>query len=315
MTLNVQSMIGPATRIWEEMSKVVIGKEDVKFLLLVSLLCRGHILIEGLPGSGKTTMAKTFARIIGGDFKRIQFTPDMLPADVTGFYLYAPTGTSRFVPGPIFANVVLADELNRTTPRTQAGLLEAMQERQVTIEGETHPLPSPFMVIASQVPYGSQGTFPLTEVQNDRFMFRAWSDYPGQANEEKVLTQIDYLDEPDVASVVDSREIKGLQDTVKGVHVSEKVKNYIVQLVERTRGDRDVLIGPSPRASIGLYKGARASAFLQLRDYVLPDDIKHLARAVLGHRIVVRPEAEMDDITPDKVVDKVLQEVPVPKED
>lgn len=314
MTLVFRDMVKPAARVWEELSKAVIGKEEVKFLLLVALICRGHVLIEGLPGSGKTTLAKSFAKIIGGDFKRIQFTPDMLPSDVTGFYIHNPQGGSHFVPGPIFANVVLADELNRTTPRTQSGLLEAMQEQQVTIEGVTHPLPRPFMVIASQIPHGAQGTYPLTEVQSDRFMFRAGSQYPPREVEEQVIKNIDYLDEPNLASVIDPEEIKGLQEDAKKVHVSQGVADYILDLVNATRRDRDVFIGPSPRASISLYKGARAAALLQMRDFVLPDDVKELAPAVLGHRIFVKPEAQMEDITPDLVISKALQEVPVPKD-
>jgi MoxR-like ATPase len=311
--LDVRSMIGPATRIWQEVSKVVIGKDDIKFMLLVALLCRGHVLIEGLAGSAKTTLARTFARVVGGEFKRIQFTPDMLPSDVTGFYIYTPDGGSRFVPGPIFGNVVLADELNRTTPRTQAGLLEAMQERQVTVEGKTHPLPKTFMVIASQVPYGAEGTYPLTEVQIDRFMFRGWSDYPGREVEEQVIEKIDYLEEPDVSVAVEEEEVADLQQAVKGIHVSDNIRDYIVTLVERARHAPDVLVGPSPRASIALYKGARAAAFLQLRDFVIPDDVKALVPAALEHRIRLKPEAEMEDVTPKTIVESVLEEVRVPK--
>ena len=315
MALDVRDMIGPATRIWKEVSKVVMGKDDIKFILLVALLCRGHVLIEGLPGTAKTTLAKTFATVIGGDFKRIQFTTDMLPADVTGFYIYTPDGSSRFVPGPIFGNIVLADELNRTTPRTQAGLLEAMQENQVTIEGKTHRLPEPFLVIASQLPYGGEGTYPLTEVQVDRFMFRGWSQYPDKEDEEQVIERIDYLEEPGVETVVQLQEIYDLQQAAKKVHVSEKVRDYIVALVARTRNDQDVMVGCSPRASIALYKGARASAFLQLRDFVIPDDVKGLVPAVMPHRIRLTPEAEMEETTPQDIINRILEEVPVPKVD
>ena len=313
MSLDVKAMIEPATRIWKEVSKVIVGKDDIKFLLLVALLCRGHVLIEGLPGTAKTTLAKTFARVIAGDFKRIQFTPDMLPSDVTGFYMYTPDGNSRFIPGPIFGNVIVADELNRATPRTQAGLLEAMQERQVTIEGKTHPLPAPFMVIASQMPYGAEGTYPLTEVQNDRFMFRGRSEYQGKEVEVQVIEKIDYLEEPDIEAVAGSEEIRSLQQAVKKIHVSEKVRDYIVTLVDYVRRDRDILIGPSLRASIALYKGARVAAFLQVRDFVLPDDVKMLVPAVMGHRIRLKPEAEMEDVTPERIIERMLQEVPVPK--
>jgi MoxR-like ATPase len=297
----------------DEVSKVVVGKEDVKEILLVALLSEGHVLIEGLSGTAKTLLARTFAQVIGGEFKRIQFTPDMLPADVTGFYMYTPDGKSRFIPGPVFANILLTDELNRATPRTQASLVEAMQERQVTIEGETHPLPKPFMVIASQMPYGTAGTYPLAEVQVDRFMFRAWSGYPAKDEEDEVIGKIDYIEEPDISVVAGLEDVLGLQRAVKKVYVSEKVRRYIVELVDRVRRDPDVLMGPSPRASIALYKGSRALAFLQRRDYVVPDDVKKLAIQAFEHRIRVKPEAEMEDVAPKAIIERALKDIPVPK--
>jgi MoxR-like ATPase len=300
-------------RILDEVSKVVVGKEDVKEILLVALLSEGHVLIEGLSGTAKTLLARTFAQVIGGEFKRIQFTPDMLPADVTGFYMYTPDGKSRFIPGPVFANILLTDELNRATPRTQASLVEAMQERQVTIEGETHPLPKPFMVIASQMPYGTAGTYPLAEVQVDRFMFRAWSGYPAKDEEDEVVGKIDYIEEPDISVVAGLEDVLGLQRAVKKVYVSEKVRRYIVELVDRVRRDPDVLMGPSPRASIALYKGSRALAFLQRRDYVVPDDVKKLAIPAFEHRIRVKPEAEMEDVAPKAIIERALKEIHVPK--
>jgi MoxR-like ATPase len=253
--------------------------------------------------------------VIGGDFKRIQFTPDMLPADVTGFYLYTPDGRSRLIQGPISANVVLADELNRTTPRTQAALIEAMQEKQVTIEGETRMLPKPFMVIASQLPYGSEGTYPLTEVQADRFMYRVWSDYLDRDYEEQVLSRIDYIEQPDIKPVASLKDIIELQQEVKKVHVSDKVRQYIVSLIIQARKDPDVLTGPSTRAGIAFFKGARTLAYLQGRDYVLPDDVKKLVSPVLAHRIHVKSEAEMEDITADMIIERVTKETPVPKID
>lgn len=300
-------------RILDEVSKVVVGKGEVKETLLVALLSEGHVLIEGMTGTAKTLLARTFAQVIGGGFKRIQFTPDMLPADVTGFYMYTPSGEARFIPGPVFTNILLTDELNRATPRTQAALLEAMQERQVTIEGRTHPLPRPFMVIASQMPYGAAGTYPLAEVQVDRFMFRAWSGYPTKEEEEMVVGKIDYIEEPDVSVVSRPEDVLSLQRLVRKVHVSERVRRYIVDLVGCIRQDPDVLIGPSPRASIALYKGSRALAFLQRRDYVIPDDVKRLAPQALEHRIRVKPEAEMEDVTPKAIVERALKETPVPK--
>ncbi|MCW4018906.1 MAG: MoxR family ATPase [Candidatus Bathyarchaeota archaeon] len=301
------------SKILAEVSKVVVGKDEIKEVLLTALLGEGHVLIEGLPGTAKTTLAKTFSQAIGGDFKRIQFTPDMLPADVTGFYLYTPDGKSRFMEGPLFANVVLSDELNRTTPRTQAALIEAMQERQVTVEGITQLLPRPFMIIASQLPYGSEGTYPLTEVQADRFMFRVWSDHLSKEDEKQVITNLDYIEEPDVQPVVSSQDIAELQEAIKKVHVSEEVKDYIVSLVRFARDDPDILSGPSTRASVSLFKGSRVIAFLQGRDYVIPDDVKKLAPYVLIHRIRVKPEAEMEDVTPMTVTERVIQGVAVPK--
>jgi len=302
-------------KILSEISKVVIGKEDIKEILLVALLSEGHVLIEGLTGTAKTLIAKTFAKAIGGEFKRIQFNPDMLPADVTGFYLYTPTGQSRFILGPVFANIVLSDELNRTTPRTQSALIEAMQERQVTIEGNSHPLPRPFMVVASELPYGSEGTYPLTEVQVDRFMFRAWSGYPGREEENEVLEKIDLIEEADVKAVATPEEVLKLQQMIKKIHVSENIREYIVSLVNQIRLDPDIQIGPSPRASICLYKGSRSLAYLQERDYVIPDDVKKLAFPVSDHRIRVKTEAEMEDVTPRTIVERALKQVPVPKTD
>lgn len=301
------------SRILSEVSKVVVGKDETKEILLIALLSEGHVLIEGLPGTAKTLLAKTFSQVIGGDFKRIQFTPDMLPADVTGFYLYTPYGKSRFVKGPLFANVVLSDELNRTTPRTQAALIEAMQEKQVTVEGITQLLPKPFMVIASQVPYGSEGTYPLTEVQADRFMFRVWSDYLNKEDEKQVINKLDYIEEPNINSVITIKDIIELQKTVKKVHVSDEVKDYMISLVQFARNDPDILSGPSTRATISLFKGSRARAFLQGRDYVIPDDVKMIAPYVLIHRIRVKPEAEIDYVTPKAVAERILQGVPVPK--
>lgn len=310
---NVKGLAGVPGKILEEVSKVVVGKDEIKEMLLVALLSEGHVLIEGLPGTAKTLLAKTFSQVIGGEFKRIQFTPDMLPADVTGFYLYTPDGNSRFMEGPLFANVVLSDELNRTTPRTQSALIEAMQERQVTVEGKTRLLPRPFMIIASQLPYGSEGTYPLTEVQADRFMVRVWSDYLSKEEEEQVIANLDYIEEPNVKVVASLEEIVEIQGVVKKVHVSDQVRDYMVSLVRFARQDPDIVMGPSTRASVSLYKCSRAFAFLQGRDYVLPDDVKKLAPSVLIHRIRVKPEAEMEGVTPKTVVERVLKEVQVPK--
>lgn len=300
-------------RILEAVSKVVIGKDEAKTLLLAALLSGGHVLIEGMAGTAKTLLGKAFAIAIGGRFKRIQLTADLLPTDVTGFYLYRPDGSSTFVSGPIFANIVLADELNRTTPRTQAAFLEAMQEHQVTIEGNQHRLQEPFMVIASQLPSGTVGTYLLTDVQVDRFMFRAWSGYPTPEEEAEVIGNIDSLEEPAVEQVAAPETVMALREQIKRVHVSEDLRTYLVSLVTRVRQDPDVLVGPSPRASIALYKGSRALASLDGRDYVIPDDAKRLALPAMQHRIHLKSEAEMDGVTPDTVLERALREVAVPK--
>ena len=300
-------------KIVEEVSKVIIGKDELKEALLVALLAGGNVLIEGLPGTAKTKLAETFATAIGGKFKRIQLTPDMMPADITGFYVYSSEGASRFVPGPIFANVVLADELNRTTPKTQSALLEAMGEGQVTIEGITHDLPKPFMVIATQLEAGAEGTYPLTDVQVDRFLVRDLSRYPSRSEEKLVLTQIDYLDNPSVATIADGSRIQELQNLVKEVHVSEAVLEYMLDIVDAMRRDSDLIQGPGPRGSIGFYKCCRARALLEGRDYVIPDDVKHLCKFVFSHRLRVKAEAEMDGVTAPLIVERALSGVAVPK--
>jgi len=302
------------SNITAEVSTVVIGKEEAKQLLLVALLSQGHVLIEGLPGTAKTTLARTFAQVIGGNFKRVQGTPDMLPADILGFYLYRPDGSATFMPGPIFANVVLVDELNRTTPRTQAALLEAMQEQQVTIERETHRLERPFVVIASQIPYGGAGTSLLTDVQIDRFMFRMWSDFPGGQEEEQILRDIDRISELQVSPVATLADIIQLQQEVKQVHIADSIRHYIVSILDSLRHHPDLLLGPSPRGSIALLRGSRALAFVQGRDFVTPDDIKRLLIPTLHHRLRITAEAEMESVTPEAIINQVATWVPVPKE-
>jgi len=301
------------SNITAEVSKVVIGKDETKELLLITLLSQGHVLIEGLPGTAKTTIARTFASVVGGTFRRVQGTPDMLPADILGFYLYRPDGSSRFMPGPVFANVLLVDELNRATPRTQAALLQAMQEEQVTIEQETHLLEHPFIVIASQIPYGSLGTSPLTEVQLDRFMFRVWSGLPNKEEENQILHDIDAILESNISPVATRDDIIQLQQEVKNVHVADSIRYYIIDLLDSLRHHPDVLVGPSTRGSIALFRGARALAFIQGRDYVIPDDVKRLLIPALAHRLRISAEAEMDNLTPEAVINQIAAEVPVPK--
>jgi MoxR-like ATPase len=299
--------------ILDAVSAVVIGKEEAKRLFLVALLSGGHVLIEGLPGTAKTLLGKVFAQAIRGQFKRIQLTPDLVPADVTGFHLYKPDGSSTFVRGPVFANLVLADELNRTTPRTQAAFLEAMAEHQVTIEGERHPLPLPFMLIASQQPFGGEGTYPLAGVQTDRFAFRAWSDHPERSEEVAVIGRIDDLEDPHVQPAVTPDEVLALRKAIQGVHVGSEVKSYIVELVDRLRRHPDLSMGPSPRGSIALYKGSRVLALLDGRHYTVPDDVKALAVPALVHRIRLRTEVELDGVAPESVVQRAVEQTAVPK--
>ncbi|HUT68637.1 MAG TPA: MoxR family ATPase [Dehalococcoidales bacterium] len=299
----------------DEVSRVVVGKDDIKEILLIALLSQGHVLIEGLPGTAKTTVARTFAHTIGGMFKRVQGTPDMLPSDILGFYLYRPDGSSTFMPGPIFTNILLADELNRTTPRTRSALLESMQEQQVTIERETHKLEQPFIVIASQIPYGSPGTSQLSEVQTDRFMFRTWSGLSTLEEEDRILRDIDAITEPHIEAVTTPEDIVQLQQDVKKVYIADSIRRYILNIIDNLRHHQDIVLGPSIRAGIALLKGARARAFIQERDFVIPDDVKRLLVPALSHRLQVSPEAEMEDIRPEPIINEVATQVPVPKID
>ena len=300
-------------RIIAEVSRVIVGKDELKRTLLIALLAGGHVLIEGLPGTAKTKLGRVFAGVIGGEFKRIQFTPDMLPADITGFYLYSPDGNSRLVRGPIFTNILLADELNRTTPRTQSALLEAMQEYQVTIDRETYQLSRSFMVIATQQEAGAEGTYLLTNVQGDRFLLRSVSGFSSREEEGKVIADIDRIDDAEIQAVTSLEEIGEVREIARRVFVSDEIVGYITLLMKSLRADPDVGSGPSIRAGIALYKCGRVMALLDGRDFVIPDDIKWLAIPVLEHRLGVKPEAEMDEITPRLVVERMLEKTPVPK--
>ncbi len=313
MTQESDTQQNTARMILDEVSRGVIGKENTKEALMLALIAGGHILIEGLPGTAKTKLAHAFATAIGGTFKRLQMTPDMMPADITGFYIYGTEANTRFIPGPLFANVLLADELNRTTPRTQSALLEAMGEGQVSVEGKTHSLPQPFMVIATQVGAGAEGTYPLTDVQTDRFLIRVPSRYPQRDEEKRIVQGIDYLDEPGLSPVVESHQLKKLQQQAREVHVSEPVTEYILDIIQALRQDPDNSQGPGPRGGIGLFKCARAMAMLEGRGYVIPDDVKHLSKMVLSHRLGIKPEAEMEGVTSEMVVERALSSVSVPK--
>ncbi len=313
VSINVNKVADLYQKITTEISKVVIGKEAIKESLMLALLAGGHVLIEGIPGSAKTTISKSFAQAVGGTFKRIQCTPDMMPLDITGFYMYSPDGRSNFVDGPIFANIVLADELNRATPRTQSAFLEAMQEHQVTIEKKTYPLSRPFMVIATQVQAGGEGTYTLTNVQVDRFMLNVLSQHPSREEEKYIINNIDRIDEPDVKVVTGIEEIIRAQELTREVHVSPDISEYIISIITSLRSDPDVISGPSTRSSIALYKCSRVLALLDGRDYVIPDDVKHLVPSTVGHRLRVKPEAEMDDVTPLLIINRAIEKIPVPK--
>ena len=313
MTMTQEKRQQILKSIIDEVSGVVVGKDDIKELLLLALLSQGHVLIEGLPGTAKTTIARTFARAIGGTFKRVQGTSDLLPSDILGFYHYRADGNATFMPGPIFANVLLADELNRTTPRTQSALLEAMQEQQVTIERETHTLQQPFIVIASQVPYGGVGTSQLSDVQTDRFMFRSWSGLPSLEEEDRILKNIDAITEPHVQAVITPAELLELQKEVKDVYIADSVRRYILDIIDNLRRHRDILLGLSTRAGISLLRGARAKAYTEDRKFVVPDDVKQLLVPALSHRLQISPEAEMENIHPESIIEEIASQVPVPK--
>ncbi len=300
--------------LFANLEKVVVGKRSALELIITGLLCQGHVLIEDVPGVGKTIMARTLAKSLGCSFNRLQFTPDMLPSDVTGVSIFnQELRKFEFRPGPIFGQVVLADEINRATPKTQAALLEAMDERQVTVDGATHALPSPFIVLATQNPIEYEGTFPLPEAQLDRFLVRVRLGYPSMLDEIVVLEQ-QQLRHPiqDIGAVIDAEQVLAAAEAVKTVFVAPTVKRYIIELVHRTRSHSDIYLGASPRGSLGLFRAAQARAALSGRAHVLPDDIKALAQAVLAHRIIVNPAARLREVTAERIIQEIMLAVPVP---
>lgn len=298
-----------------EVERAVVGKRALLEMVMASILAGGHVLLEDFPGLGKTLIARSFATVLGLEFKRIQFTPDLLPADITGGYVFN-RAENRFDlrQGPIFANIILADEINRASPKTQSALLEAMQERQVTLEGETQPLPEPFLVLATQNPIEYEGTFPLPEAQLDRFMVKLTVGYPSVEEETDILRRRRERMQDDVQlnMVTNARQLLELRQAVESVFVDTDLETYIARLVHETRIDRRVAVGGSPRASLAFLKLARARAALENREFILPDDIKHFAQPVLSHRLILQPEYWMARRVADEVIRDVMEKVPVP---
>ncbi|MEI6778676.1 MAG: MoxR family ATPase [Chloroflexales bacterium] len=303
-----------AERIYQNVEQVIVGKRNAVDLLLVALLCRGHVLLEDVPGTGKTVLAKSIARSIGSSFKRIQFTPDLLPSDVTGISIFNQQSREfEFRHGPIFAQIVLADEINRATPKTQSAMLEAMEERQITVDGTTYGLPAPFIVLATQNPIEYEGTFPLPEAQLDRFLLRLNLGYPSRLDEIAILKrqrQAHPLDSLQTVTQID--ELLRLQAAIKDVYVDDLIEEYIVGITSATRHHADVYLGASTRGSLALYRTAQAWAAIKGHDYVTPDDVKELASAVLGHRIIVSPAARIRNVSAPSVIEDVLSGVTIP---
>lgn len=298
----------------DNISRVIVGKEHVMELLIVGLLAEGHVLLEDIPGLGKTLIAKSLAKSIGASFKRVQFTPDLLPADITGFSVYDQrSGQFVFQQGPVMTNVLLADEINRTIPRTQSSLLESMEERQVTVDGKTHSLPHPFFVMATQNPIELEGTFPLPEAQLDRFLLRIRLGYPEQNEEIAILERFQEEDPlQELSSVATPAEVSRLQHARKKIHVSRAVREYITSLVGATRANPLLRLGASPRGSLGLMRSGQALAALRGREYVLPDDIKFLAVPVLAHRLILKEEERLRGTSQEDVVKQIMGRISVP---
>lgn len=312
-TGRVQEM---AASLRQSVQRVIVGKDDVIDLTIIALLCRGHVLVEDVPGIGKTTLSKALAQSLGCTFNRIQFTPDLMPTDVLGVNFYnQKAGDFEFRPGPIFSQILLADEINRATPRTQSALLEAMGERQATIDGVTRAIPEPFMVMATQNPIEMEGTFPLPEAQLDRFMLRVKLGYPSPDEESDILLRFerDTLPPP-LEAVTSESELRGLQEAVTSVRVDDVVRDYVVAITQATRKHDGLALGVSPRAALSLYKTAQARAAIDGRDFVTPDDVKAMAETVLAHRMILTSNSRLRGRSTETIVDDVLNTVPVPIE-
>jgi MoxR-like ATPase len=314
MQSSVSTIQPFSEKIITNLEKVIIGKRNTLEETVISVLCQGHLLIEDVPGVGKTILARSLALSLGCSFKRIQFTPDMLPSDVTGVSIFNQmTQMFEFRAGPVMAQIVLADEINRATPKTQSALLEAMEERQVTVDGVTHLLPHPFLVLATQNPIEYEGTFPLPEAQLDRFLLRTHLGYPSMNDEIRIL-EVQQIRHPieDLKPVVEVNELLEMQQMVKTVYVAPAIKRYVVDIIRHTRNHPDIYLGASPRGSLGLFRASQARAAILGRDFVLPDDLKALAPSILSHRVVVSPAGRLKNLTSDNLIQEIVNTLPVP---
>ncbi|GIV08016.1 MAG: putative regulatory protein [Fimbriimonadales bacterium] len=318
--INVDAVGESLQRVESQIGRVIVGQQGVIEQALCALLADGHILIEGVPGIAKTLLVRVIAQTLGLQFRRVQFTPDLMPSDLIGTTIFeAQSGEFRLRLGPIFANIVLADEVNRTPPKTQSALLEAMEERQVTIDGASHPLPKPFMVFATQNPIEYEGTYPLPEAQLDRFLLKVVMDYPAEDEEQAILRLHDsgfrahQLEQVGLTPVMDASELERIRAVVREIQVSDEVRNYILQIVRRTRQNEYLLVGASPRAGIALLLVSKAFAAIRGRGFVTPDDVKQMALPVLRHRLILKPEAEVEGLNADRILMSLLETTPVPR--
>jgi MoxR-like ATPase len=314
--MNIEELQKTCTEMLDEIEKVIVGKRTIMERVMLAMLCDGHVLFEDYPGLAKTLMAKCFARASGCDFKRVQFTPDLLPADITGTYVL-DRNTSAFVlrKGPVFTNILLADEINRAPPKTQAALLESMQERQVTLEGETHTLERPFIVMATENPIEYEGTYPLPEAQVDRFLLRTEVGYPSIEEEKEILKRRRERkkEEAEVRQVCTPKKIFDMQNVVEGIHLEDIIEDYIVRIVTATREHPQVEVGASPRGSLALMRLSSARAAMQGRDYVIPDDVKTIVVPAIAHRLILAPDPWIKGVKPGSIVETIMKGVPVPK--
>ena len=311
--LNVEPIREIAQEVLSEVSRVIVGYGEILQQLFIALLVNGHVLLEGVPGLGKTVMAKTFAKTLGISFRRVQFTPDLLPSDITGTKIFDQNeGAFVLQKGPLFANIVLADEINRSAPKTQAALLEAMAERQITIEGETLPLDKPFMVVATENPVEMEGTYPLPEAQLDRFIMKVWLDYPSQEEEVDIMRRQISGESPSVAAITSGEEILAAQKLMNMVYIDDRILKYIRDIVLKTRNHPQIALGCGPRASLVLMKCSKARAAILGRVYVTPDDVRALIMSALNHRILLKPEAELEGLDVKSVLKNIVEDIPIP---